>query len=165
MREFHLANTFNTMNLSLRQKLFNACLDYVNMRIDTSKQAMANAQESANAEEKSSAGDKYETGRAMMQIERDKAAQQLNESMKLKQVLDQINNTEVRQSVVSLGSVVITSSGPHFYVAISTGKIQIDGVEYIALAPQSPIGKALLGLKVNDTFMYNNKSCTITEIA
>ena len=44
---------------------------------------MANAQESANAEEKSSAGDKYETGRAMMQIERDKAAQQLNESMKL----------------------------------------------------------------------------------
>ncbi len=153
------------MNLSLRQKLFNACLEYVNIRIDTSKQAMADAQESANAEEKSSAGDKYETGRAMMQIEHDKAAQQLNESMKLKQVLDQINNTEARQSVASLGSVVITSSSPHFYVAISAGKIQIDGVEYIALAPQSPIGKALLGLKVNDTFVYNNKSCTIIEIA
>ncbi len=152
------------MNSSLRQKLFNACLDYVNKRIDTSKQAMADAQESANAEEKSSAGDKYETGRAMMQIERDKAAQQLNESMKLKQVLDQINNTEVRQSVVSLGSVVITSSAPHFYVAISMGKIQIDGVEYIALAPQSPIGKSLLGLKATDTFIYNNKSCTIIEI-
>jgi transcription elongation GreA/GreB family factor len=152
------------MNLSLRQKLFNACVEHVNLRIDTSKQAMADAQESANAEEKSSAGDKYETGRAMMQIERDKAAQQLNEAMKLKQVLDQINNTEVRQSVVSLGSVVITSSSPHFYVAISAGKIQVDGVEYIALAPQSPIGKALLNLKVKDTFMYNNKSCTIVEI-
>jgi transcription elongation GreA/GreB family factor len=153
------------MNLYLRQKLFSACLDYVNTRIDTSKQAMADAQESANAEEKSSAGDKYETGRAMMQIERDKTAQQLNEAMKLKQVLDQINNTEVRQSVVSLGSVVITSSSPHFYVAISAGKIQVDGVEYIALAPQSPIGKALLNLKVNDKFMYNNKSCTIVEIS
>ncbi len=153
------------MDNSPRQKLFNACLDYINIRIDTSKQAMANAQESANAEEKSSAGDKYETGRAMMQIERDKAAQQLNESMKLKQVLDQINNTEVRQLMVSLGSVIITSSGPHFYVAISVGKIQIDGIEYIALAPQSPIGKALMGLKVNDTFMYNNKSCTIIEIS
>ena len=152
------------MNLSLRQKLFNACLDYVNMRIDTSKQAMANAQESANAEEKSSAGDKYETGRAMMQIERDKVAQQLNESTKLKQVLDQINNIELRQRVVSLGSVVITSSAPHFYVAISAGKMEIDEVEYIALAPQSPIGKALLGLKVYDTFIYNNKSCTIIEI-
>ena len=125
---------------------------------------MANAQESANAEEKSSAGDKYETGRAMMQIERDKAAQQLNESMKLKQVLDQINNTEVRQSSVSLGSVVITSSSPHFYVAISAGKIIIDEVEYIALAPQSPIGKALLGLKVNDTFTYNNKNCMVKDI-
>ena len=160
-----LGSTFTTMNLSLRQKLFNACVEYVNLRIDTSKQAMADAQESANAEEKSSAGDKYETGRAMMQIERDKAAQQLNEAMKLKQVLDQINNTEVRQSVVSLGSVVITSSAPHFYVAISAGKIQVEGVEYIALATQSPIGKALLGLKVKDTFTYNNKSCTISEIS
>lgn len=149
---------------SLRQKLFNACLGYVNSRMVTSKQAMANAQESANAEEKSSAGDKYETGRAMMQIERDKAAQQLSEAMKLKQVLDQINNTEVRQSVVSLGSIVITSSSPHFYVAISAGKIVIDQVEYIALAPQSPIGKALLGLNLNDTFVYNNKSCTVVEI-
>lgn len=152
------------MNPSLRQKLFNACLEYVNMRIDTSKQAMANAQESANAEEKSSAGDKYETGRAMMQIERDKAAQQLNEAMKLKQVLDQINNTEMRQIVVSLGSVVITSASPHFYVAISAGKIQIDGVEYIALAPQSPIGKALLGLRVKDNFIYNNMTCIIQDI-
>ncbi len=161
MRDLYLSFT---MNQSLRQKLFNTCLDYVNLRIDTAKQAMANAQASANAEEKSSAGDKYETGRAMMQIERDKAAQQLNEAMKLKQVLDQINNTEVRQSVVSLGSVVITSSSPYFYVAISAGKMQIDEVEYIALAPQSPIGKSLLNLKVDDTFDYNKKTCTIIEI-
>ena len=152
------------MSNSLRQKLFNACIDYVNTRIDTAKQAMANAQESANAEEKSSAGDKYETGRAMMQIERDKAAQQLSEAMKLKQVLDQINNTELRKSVVSLGSVVITHSSPYFFVAISAGKIVIDGKEYIALAPISPIGKALLDLNLNDTFVYNNKSCTVVEI-
>lgn len=151
------------MNPSIRQKLFNACLDYVNKRIDTAKQAMADAQESANAEEKSSAGDKYETGRAMMQIERDKAAEQLNEALKLKQVLDQISKTENKRDVVSLGSVVITSALPHFYVSISVGKIMIDNTEYIALAPQSPIGKALLGLKVNDTFTYNNKRCTVIE--
>jgi len=161
LRELYL---FCAMNQSLRQKIFNACLDYVNTRIDTAKQAMANAQESANAEEKSSAGDKYETGRAMMQIERDKGAQQLNEAQKLKQLLDQINNTEVRQSVVSLGSLVITSSAPHFYVAISAGRILIDQVEYIALAPQSPIGKSLLNLKVGDTFDYNKNTCTIVKI-
>jgi len=152
------------MNSALRQKLFNACLDYVNKRIDTSKQAMADAQESANAEEKSSAGDKYETGRAMMQIERDKAAEQLNEALKLKQVLDQINNTEARGEVVTLGSVVVSSTPPHFYVAISAGKIIVDGTEYIALAPQSPMGKSLLNLKVNDTFVYNKKTCTVVEI-
>src|SRR6478609_11532726 len=95
-----LGSTFTTMNLSLRQKLFNACVEYVNLRIDTSKQAMADAQESANAEEKSSAGDKYETGRAMMQIERDKAAQQLHEAIKRQQGLDQINNTDSPDPVI-----------------------------------------------------------------
>ena len=52
---------------------------------------MVNAQEAANEEGKSSVGDKYETGRAMMQIERDKAAQQLDEALKLKNIIDQIS--------------------------------------------------------------------------
>ena len=51
---------------------------------------MVNAQQAANEEGKSSAGDKYETGRAMMQIERDKAAQQLDEALKLKNIIDHI---------------------------------------------------------------------------
>ncbi len=62
---------------SIKTRLLALCHNYVDQRITNSKQAMDDAQAAANEEGKSSAGDKYETGRAMAQIERDKAAQQL----------------------------------------------------------------------------------------
>ena len=70
---------------------------------------MRNAQEAANEESKSSAGDKYETGRAMMQIERDNAAAQLDEALKLKKTLSLISASE-NHHVISLGSIVITKT-------------------------------------------------------
>ena len=68
---------------------------------------MNDAQLSANEEGKSSAGDKYETGRAMMQIEREKAANQLEEALKLKRIIDQLQ-PDVHHEIATLGSVVIT---------------------------------------------------------
>lgn len=52
---------------------------------------MEGAQEAANSESKSSAGDKYETGRAMAQLERDRHAQLLAEAQKVERELTQLN--------------------------------------------------------------------------
>ena len=71
-------------NNSLKEKLLTLCTQYVEEKINICTEAMRNAQDAANEEDKSSAGDKYETGRAMMQIERDNAAVQLDEALKLK---------------------------------------------------------------------------------
>ena len=49
--------------------LLNTIKAQLDEKIQVALQAMKAAQESANAETKSSAGDKYETGRAMGQIE------------------------------------------------------------------------------------------------
>ena len=138
------------------------CFEYVNQRIETSRQAMKNAQDSANAEEKSSAGDKYETGRAMAQIERDKAAQQLDEAMKLKSRLNQINPA-ARNVKVGQGSLVM-SRGIRFYLAISMGKVTLNGLDFLIVAPNSPIGQTLLNLKENDQFTFNKEEHTIKEI-
>jgi transcription elongation GreA/GreB family factor len=140
---------------NMKAQLLALCFDYVNQRIATSKQAMDDAQAAANEEGKSSAGDKYETGRAMAQIERDKAAEQLNEALKLKNVLDGLDSSIVNDSV-RLGSVVETTNS-NFYLAISAGKFLIDEKEYLIVSPNSPIGKLLLNLKVNDTFRFNNR--------
>jgi transcription elongation GreA/GreB family factor len=123
---------------------------------------MDDAQESANQEEKSSAGDKYETGRAMAQIARDQAAQQLAEALKLKNALDQINPTST-STKIGLGSLVLTDKN-RFYISVSVGKLDIDGQSYVAISPQSPIGKLLLNRNVNDVIAFQNASQTILEV-
>lgn len=140
---------------NLKTQLLDHCLQYVNLRIATATQSMNNAQAAANEEGKSSAGDKYETGRAMMQLERDKAAQQLEEALKLKNVLDGLNASIISKAV-RLGSVVKTTNY-NFYLAISAGKFLIDKEEYMAVSPVSPIGKLLLNLKEGDQFLFNKK--------
>ncbi len=147
---------------TIKTKLLAKCYEYVEQRIDTSKQAMKHAQDSANAEEKSSAGDKYETGRAMAQIERDKAAQQLDEALKLRLILNQIN-PDVRNTKVVLGSLVIAENN-FFYLAISVGKLNIDGLEVMLISPTSPIGQVLLNLKVGAQFTFNKQVLQISEV-
>jgi sortase (surface protein transpeptidase) len=57
---------------ALKTRLHSLCVSYVGQRIETAQRAIAIAQASANEETKSSAGDKYETGRAMAQLEIEK---------------------------------------------------------------------------------------------
>ena len=123
---------------------------------------MVNAQEAANEEDKSSVGDKYETGRAMMQIERDKAAQQLDEALKLKNIIDHLS-IETGSGKIILGSLVITNS-KKIFISIGIGKLILDDEEFLVVAPGSPLGKQLMGLKVNDETMFNKELLTILQI-
>ncbi len=148
--------------LELKKKLHKLCIEIVQQKIDVAKQAMDSAQQSANQEEKSSAGDKYETGRAMAQIERDQAAQQLDEALKLKNVLDQINPT-ASFNQVGLGSLVITEQN-QFYISISLGKLEVSGKEYFAISLQSPIGKLLTSQIEGSTFIFNKQKQTILTV-
>ncbi len=149
-------------SLSLKDQILNRCREYVDVSIATAKQAMDNAQQSANEEGKSSAGDKYETGRAMMQIERDRAAHQLQEAIQLQTVLDLIKS-ETTVEKISLGSLVITDS-KRIFISIGIGKLIVSGVEYFVVSPTSPLGKALAGLKVNDRVTFNKEVITVREI-
>ncbi|GAB3560137.1 GreA/GreB family elongation factor [Spirosoma fluminis] len=146
----------------VKASLFALCESYVEQRINTAKEAMEAAQESANTEEKSSAGDKYETGRAMAQLERDRHAQLLAEAMKLGQELGRINVDKVYESVQP-GSLVITNRG-QFFISISAGKLTLNNVLYFAISPASPIGTALTGKKAGDTVTFNNLSYQIAKV-
>jgi len=147
---------------AIKSILLSKCFEYVEQRIETSRQAMRHAQEASNSEEKSSAGDKYETGRAMAQIERDKAARQLDEALKLKATLTQIKTDRVH-SKVSLGSLVFTNAN-RFYLSISMGKVLANDLEFLFISPSSPVGQAMLNLTENDQFSFNKKLHTIERI-
>ena len=150
------------VSLQLKIALHQQCMQYAENRIHTANQAMHRAQEAANEEGKSSAGDKYETGRAMMQIERDKAAQQLDESLKLKRILEGIR-TDVQVDKISLGAVVL-SDEINFYIAISVGKMQVEEKDFIAIAANAPVALLLIGLKQADTFHFNGKQHVVRAI-
>ncbi|WP_394366290.1 3-oxoacyl-ACP synthase [Spirosoma terrae] len=137
----------------LKGRLMEQCRLYVQQRIDIARKAMEEAQESANSESKSSAGDKYETGRAMAQLERDRHAQQLDGALTLERELSRIN-VEKEYTTVQPGSLVQTSRG-RFFISISAGKLTVDKTDVFAVSPGSPIGVALAGRKAGDTVMFN----------
>ncbi|HEX6227487.1 MAG TPA: 3-oxoacyl-ACP synthase [Chryseolinea sp.] len=149
-------------SLHLKQRLLAECKRYVDARIATAKQSMNDAQESANEESKSSVGDKYETGRAMMQIERDKAATQLQEALKLKHILDQIAIDTNSEKVIA-GSLIVTAS-KKIFISIGLGKLTLDGEQFLVVGAGSPLGKALMGLGVDDHLVFNNERLTILQV-
>jgi hypothetical protein len=148
--------------LDIKSQLLHYCRTQIEERIQRSKDAIQFAQDAANSEEKSSAGDKYETGRAMAQRERDQAAVQLAEALKLKDILDRINPS-IRAVSASLGSLIISDKAK-FYIAISLGVVQLNGGNYFIISQESPIGKLLINKTVQDNFQFNNENHTILEV-
>ncbi|WP_317166772.1 3-oxoacyl-ACP synthase [Spirosoma aureum] len=146
----------------LRQDLMALCRSHVQQRIEIARQAMEAAQESANSESKSSAGDKYETGRAMAQIERDRYAHQLDIALALEQELERINS-EKDYTIVQPGSLVITNRGT-FFISISAGKLSVDGNEVFAVSPASPIGMALAGRRAGDQVLFNKMTYEVLKV-
>ena len=114
------------------------------------------------SESKSSAGDKHETGRAMIQIEREKLGRQIAITEKNYNKLFALSNP-VNTSLVSLGSLVITDKA-NYYILISVESYFINSKIYYCISSQSPIGKLLLGKKVKDQINFNQNISTILEI-
>ena len=115
-----------------------------------------------SSETKSSAGDKHETGRAMLQLEMEKAGQQLAAVQQMQQTLAKIN-TLSSSANIALGSVIKTSSACYF-LSISAGKLKDKETVYFAISSSSPIGKLLVGKKAEDTFTWNGKEITIDSV-
>jgi transcription elongation GreA/GreB family factor len=138
----------------IKTELYNACLRFVNNSKETVKNSIDSYKNDLFSETKSSAGDKHETGRAMLQLEMEKASQQLESIHQMSNVLEKIDSTK-NSNVVCLGSLVVTKNA-NYYVAISAGKFTINGIDYFAVSTNSPIGQQLLGKKKGDIINFND---------
>jgi len=147
---------------SVKQQLLDRCKVFVQERITSAEQAIELAQASANEETKSSSGDKYETGRAMAQLEIENNSRQLAEANKLKQTLDHIP-IEQKGTYVQLGSLVYTDNG-NYFIAISAGRLIVDGVPFYAVSQESPVGMKLMKLINGSSFKLNDKEIVVNSI-
>lgn len=148
--------------MTLKQKVHQHYLQMVNDKISMLQQVLADLKESGANETKSTAGDKHETALAMLQIEQANKREQLNHVVAQKILVEKINPTIIAAAVV-MGSLIKTDQG-YLFMSVALGKADIEGISFIALSPQSPLGQQLMGLKEKDTAIINNKSYHIEAI-
>lgn len=148
--------------MKLKEELYKQCVAFVTKKQNTIEATIASHQKSLESETKSSAGDKHETGRAMLQLEMEKASQQLIVAQQMKETLHKINLSESKIKV-RLGSLVVTNNATYF-MSISVGRLVVDSKEYFAISIASPIGKILLGQQVDSELVFNGNKILIKEI-
>lgn len=146
----------------IKQKLYEECLDFVDNRFQTIQKTIKEIQESLTSETKSSAGDKHETGRAMLQLEHEKAGHQLVEIQKIKEHLSKIN-IEKPSKTISLGSVVYTTQS-NYFIAISAGELVLDSESFFAISAATPIAQLLISKRVGDEVLFRGTTIKITKI-
>jgi len=148
--------------MKLKEDLYNLCTKFMHNRLLAVKGSIQEIQESLLSETKSSAGDKHETGRAMLQLEREKAGQQLAEIQKVNQILLKIDTFKTSK-IISLGSVVFTTN-VNYYIAISAGAFTIKKDKFYAISASTPIAQMLLGKSIHDTITFRDQNFTITKV-
>lgn len=146
----------------MKKALLDKCLEIVQEKITLIQKNINLAQEASQDDTKSSAGDKYETTRAMMQIEIDNYKKRLLETQVLEDTLLAID-ASISPKKVTLGALIITNQGV-FLMSVGLGQVRFEDKVYFVISPDSPIGKLLMDKKTGDSFLFNQKTYEILTI-
>jgi hypothetical protein len=145
-----------------KSKLKERCIAIIQERMDGLNMAMKSAQDAANQETKSSSGDKYETARAMNQLEKDMYARQLIENKRELSVIMETDCNAISSSISS-GSFIKCGT-ENFFILAGLGKINYEGDAIYVISPNAPLAKSMLGKRIGDTFLFNKQTLEIEEI-
>jgi hypothetical protein len=148
--------------MTFKQKIYQHYNQLVQDRIDAFRDMITALTEDSKNDAKGSAGDKHETALSMMHIEQEKFNTKLKEVLTQKAVLDKLDSSVVAETII-LGSLV-KANGIYLYLSLALPKINIEGINVIALSPQSPLGNKLMGNKVGFTFEINTTKYIIEEV-
>jgi hypothetical protein len=148
--------------MTFKQKIHTYFLQLVQDRIDVFRDMILALTEDSKNDAKGSAGDKHETALSMMHIEQEKLNHKLAEVLAQKAILDKIDALK-ELDTIALGSLV-KANGIYLYLSVALPKITIEGINVIALSPQSPLGAKLMGNQMGFTFEINSTQYLIERI-
>ena len=148
--------------MTFKSKIHLQYLQLVQDRIDVFRDMIAALTEDSKNDAKGSAGDKHETALSMMHIEQEKINRKLREVLDQKVILDKIDSSNDSKTII-LGSLV-KANGIYLYLSVALPKITVDGINVIALSPQSPLGNKLLSNQEGFTFEINGTKYLVEEI-
>ncbi|RZJ69429.1 hypothetical protein [Flavobacterium sp.] len=148
--------------MALKEKIYERYQQLVFDKIDAFRDMISALSEDAQNDAKSSAGDKHETALSMMHLEQEKLNIKLAECLDQKAVLDKIDPKAKNDKIV-LGSLVAANK-LHLFMSAALPKITIDGINVLALSPQSPLGSELIGRVVGDSVTVNSTTFHIAQV-
>ena len=146
----------------IKINLFKHCEIILKKKLNTFYNQKKELKQALNSESKSSAGDKHEIGRAMIHLEMEKLGNLIAEAeqnFKKLQSIKNYNNNEV----IGLGSAVLTDKA-NYYISIAADIYKINSKMFYCISPKSPIGKLLIGKKLDDKIEFNNQVIKIIKI-
>ncbi|GAB2768191.1 hypothetical protein GCM10027275_08380 [Rhabdobacter roseus] len=148
--------------MTLKTQLIGHLKGLLDERMAVAWAAMDAAQASANEASKSSAGDKYETARAMGQLDRNMHARQYEQARQERAVLERVSENEATKRV-AVGTLVKTTSSWYF-IAVSVGAVALEGTTVLAVSAASPVGQVLIGKQAGEPFLFQGKKQQIESI-
>ncbi|MDD2822152.1 MAG: hypothetical protein PHW29_12880 [Flavobacterium sp.] len=148
--------------MTFKQKIHTYYLQLVQDRIDVFRDMIVALTEDSKNDAKGSAGDKHETALSMMHIEQEKLNRKLREVLDQKNLLDKIDSATIATTII-VGSLV-KANGIYLYLSVALPKISVEGINIIALSPQSPLGNKLMGNAIGFSFEINGTKYLIESI-
>jgi len=150
-------------NMSLiKTAVYHHCESYLRQKAKGYLSQDQSLLESLDSEGKTSAGDKHETGRAMIQLEREKLAQQRERNDQDIKTLDALKNKTTTVHIAP-GALVNTSLASYF-LAVPADAFSHNDKKIYCISPQSPIGQLLLGKKAGESFSFRGNSIKVLEV-
>lgn len=149
--------------LKLKDALLKECHMVLDEKINQFQENIKRSQEALYENTKSTAGDKFETGRAMMQAEINKAEAQLAKTITLKKVLQTLGITKILPSI-DMGAIVITNRG-NFFISVATGKVKVSNKTYFTMGGNAPLAQEFMGKYKGDKCGFNGIQYEILEVA
>lgn len=146
----------------MKTELISICKKLVDDRITVLRDQLRDLVEGASNDSKSTAGDKHETARAMMQIEQEKLANQLNLTLAQEQSMQRVQDVNSSESIVN-GSLVETNQG-WIYISVPLGRVEVKNTIVMCLSAQSPLGMKLIGKTIGEKVQINAAEYLIKSI-
>lgn len=147
--------------MKIKQQLVELCTQYADKRVLGYKNEIELIKESIENNDKVS-NEEDDSGNSKLLDDLEKNMNYLNDANKMREQLKLMRPNLVSDSVV-LGSLVKTDSIT-FFIALSMGKVIVEGSEYYIISLASPLGQLLRNRKKDDEFQFNEKRYIIQEV-
>lgn len=143
-------------------KVHSQAQQFVRAKITDLQNQILQNKDNLNAASKSTAGDKHDTARAMMHLEEEKIALQIQRLQQFEKLLHKIN-PKSECEIIGLGSLILTNKG-WLYISAAIGSIELNGQKVMLISLASPVGKSLKDEKVGFVTRINSQEWKVLEV-